>query len=186
LEPDISEYRIYRSANPTDGFVHIGTVAFSNPINSCSYIDFTITVPRPREPQGTIYYYRVTARDNQPLESVKSDYVSAVSDQISKDKEEQNEIAPSSFLLFDNYPNPFNPSTTISFSIPERSFLTLKVYDVLGREITTLVNEELETGRFEKTFDASTLASGVYIYRISAMKDGKILFNESKQMLFIK
>ena len=57
---------------------------------------------------------------------------------------------------------------------------------MLGKEVTELVNEELQTGTFEKTFEASSLASGVYIYRISAMKDGKILFNESKQMMLIK
>jgi hypothetical protein len=94
--------------------------------------------------------------------------------------------APTEFTLEQNYPNPFNPSTTISFSIPEKSFVTLKVYDMLGREVAELVNEELETGNFEKTFDASSLSSGVYIYRITAMKEGKILFNESKQMLLIK
>jgi len=87
---------------------------------------------------------------------------------------------------YQNYPNPFNPSTTISFSISERSFVTLKVYDMLGREVTELVNEELESGNFEKTFEASSLASGVYIYRITAMMDGKILFSESRQMLLIK
>jgi len=90
------------------------------------------------------------------------------------------------FSLSENYPNPFNPITTISFSIPERSFVTLKVYDMLGREIAELVNEELESGNFEKTFEASSLASGVYIYRITAMMDGKILFSESRQMLLIK
>jgi hypothetical protein len=99
--------------------------------------------------------------------------------------EEENEL-PDNYYLSQNYPNPFNPSTTISFSIPERSFITLKVYDMLGREIAELVNEELETGYFEKTFNANSLASGVYIYRITTMKDGKILFNESKQMLLIK
>ncbi|MBK7378344.1 MAG: T9SS type A sorting domain-containing protein [Ignavibacteriales bacterium] len=93
---------------------------------------------------------------------------------------------PEGFYLNQNYPNPFNPSTKISFSIPEKSFVTLKIYDMLGREVTELVNEELETGSFEKTFDASSLSSGVYIYRITAMKEGKILFNESKQMILIK
>ena len=90
------------------------------------------------------------------------------------------------YSLKQNYPNPFNPNTTINYSIPERSLVTLKIYDILGREVAELVNEELETGNFEKTFEASTLSSGVYIYRISAMKDGKILFNESRQMLLIK
>ncbi|MBK7379161.1 MAG: T9SS type A sorting domain-containing protein [Ignavibacteriales bacterium] len=90
------------------------------------------------------------------------------------------------FKLSDNYPNPFNPTTTITFSIPEKSFVTLKVYDMLGREVAEFVNEELETGSFEKTFDANNLASGIYIYRITAMKDGKIFFNESRRMLLIK
>ncbi|HMU44330.1 MAG TPA: T9SS type A sorting domain-containing protein [Ignavibacteriaceae bacterium] len=96
--------------------------------------------------------------------------------------------SPTEFALEQNYPNPFNPNTVIKFSIPEKSFVTLKVYDVLGREVVPWngINEELETGSFEKTFDASTLSSGVYIYRITVMKDGKILFNESKQMLLIK
>ena len=98
----------------------------------------------------------------------------------------EDTVSPKNYYLSQNYPNPFNPSTTISFSIPERSFVTLKVYDMLGREVANLVNEELEPGSFEKTFDASTLSSGVYIYRITATKDGKILFNESKQMLMIK
>ena len=101
----------------------------------------------------------------------------------------QSKIAldiPINFGVAQNYPNPFNPSTIISFSIPEKSFVTLKIYDMLGKEVTELVNEELQTGSFEKTFEASSLASGVYIYRITAMKEGKILFNESKQMLLIK
>jgi len=97
-----------------------------------------------------------------------------------------NEIQVPKELTIQNYPNPFNPSTTISFTIPERSYVTLKVYDMLGREVANLVNEELEPGSFEKTFEANNLASGVYIYKITAMKDGKILFNESKQMLMIK
>ena len=94
--------------------------------------------------------------------------------------------SPTEFSLEQNYPNPFNPSTAISFSIPERSFVTLKVYDILGREVAELINEELETGRFEKTFEANNLASGVYIYRITSMNEGRIFFNESKQMLLIK
>ncbi|MBK7378752.1 MAG: T9SS type A sorting domain-containing protein [Ignavibacteriales bacterium] len=93
---------------------------------------------------------------------------------------------PKEFSLKQNFPNPFNPSTTINFTIPEKSFVTLKIYDMLGREVAELVNEELETGSFEKTFEASSFSSGVYIYRITTMKDGKILFNESKQMLMIK
>jgi len=77
-------------------------------------------------------------------------------------------ISPIKFELYQNYPNPFNPSTTIQFDIPKASFLTLKVYNVLGQEVATLVNEKREAGRYEVGFNASTLSSSVYFYRLVA------------------
>ncbi len=71
------------------------------------------------------------------------------------------------FELHQNYPNPFNPSTTIMCQIPEPGSVTLKVYDVLGREVATLINKELNAGRHEITFDASVINSGVYFYQLS-------------------
>jgi len=71
------------------------------------------------------------------------------------------------FMLEQNYPNPFNPSTKISFKLQVSGFTSLKVCDLLGREVKTLVNEKLEPGRYERTFDASGLASGVYFYKLS-------------------
>ncbi|MFA5806017.1 MAG: exo-alpha-sialidase [Melioribacteraceae bacterium] len=79
---------------------------------------------------------------------------------------EQEEGLPTEFQLMQNYPNPFNPTTSISFSIPQAVFVTLKVYDMLGREISTLVNGELEAGYHEVNFDASKLASGIYFYKL--------------------
>jgi len=70
-----------------------------------------------------------------------------------------------SYELSQNYPNPFNPSTTIKFQIPTSGDVSLKIYDILGNEITTLVEEFMETGKYEVNFNASSLASGVYIYR---------------------
>ena len=70
-----------------------------------------------------------------------------------------------SYDISQNYPNPFNPSTTIRYQIPEDGMVTLKVYDILGREVKTLVNEVKTKGRYEVTFDASNLASGVYLYQ---------------------
>ena len=72
------------------------------------------------------------------------------------------------FSLSQNYPNPFNPTTKIKFVIPQSSFVNLKVYDVLGREVATLVNEEKHPGSYEVEFDASQLSSGVYIYKLQA------------------
>ena len=72
------------------------------------------------------------------------------------------------FSLGQNYPNPFNPATVINYSIPEKSFVVLKVYDVLGKEITTLVNEVKPAGNFKVEFDAANLTSGVYIYKLES------------------
>ena len=78
------------------------------------------------------------------------------------------ELLPSEYLLQQNFPNPFNPFTTISYSIPISSRVTLKVYDIIGNEINTLVNEEQTRGNYSINFEANNLASGVYFYRIQA------------------
>ena len=87
---------------------------------------------------------------------------------------------PSEYSL-SNYPNPFNPSTTINYQLPENGFVTIKVYDMLGKEIATLVNENKTAGYYNVNFDASKLTSGVYIYTINANN-----FTLSKKMLLIK
>jgi hypothetical protein len=88
---------------------------------------------------------------------------------------------PTEYSLSDNYPNPFNPTTIINFQIPEDGFVTLKVYDILGREVASLVNADKKAGYYSCDFDASKLSSGVYIYKITANN-----FIQSKKMLMIK
>jgi len=73
---------------------------------------------------------------------------------------------PELFILYQNYPNPFNPTTTIRFSLPQRSYVTLKVFDVLGREVATLVNEELNAGEHSVVYETKGLSSGLYICRL--------------------
>jgi hypothetical protein len=75
---------------------------------------------------------------------------------------------PLQFQLFQNYPNPFNPSTTIRFSLPQRSHVTLKVFDVLGKEVATLVDAEMEAGEHSIPFTAEGIPGGVYIVQMSA------------------
>lgn len=88
---------------------------------------------------------------------------------------------PNSFSLGQNYPNPFNPTTTISFSLPSRSFVSLKVFNVLGREVATIVSEELPAGNYIRQWNAAGAASGVYYYRASAGR-----FTETKKMVLLR
>jgi hypothetical protein len=85
------------------------------------------------------------------------------------------------FELSQNYPNPFNPVTTIRYKIPDQSFATLKVFDLLGREISTLVNEEKSAGNYEVKFNASSLPSGIYFYRLQSAN-----FDKIKKMILMK
>jgi hypothetical protein len=97
-----------------------------------------------------------------------------------------NSEIPSDFSLSQNYPNPFNPSTNIKYQIAYKSYVILKVYDILGREIATLVNEEQKAGTYETQFSINQFSnnqipSGVYFYKL--FTDG---FTETKKMLLIK
>ncbi|MBW7842465.1 MAG: T9SS type A sorting domain-containing protein [Ignavibacterium sp.] len=85
------------------------------------------------------------------------------------------------FDLKQNYPNPFNPSTKIAFTLSEKSLTTLKVYDILGNEIITLINEEKPAGTYEVNFDASKLSSGVYLYKLQS--NGLV---QTRKMLMLK
>ncbi len=88
---------------------------------------------------------------------------------------------PSSYSLSQNYPNPFNPKTIINFQLPMVNYVNLKVYDALGREVATLVNEQLQPGTFEVDFDGSNLASGIYYYYLQTEN-----FSDSKKMIILK
>ena len=88
---------------------------------------------------------------------------------------------PSKYSLLQNYPNPFNPITKIQFEVPGSKFVKLVVFDILGKEVQTLVNESLQPGTYETSFDGSSLTSGVYFYRLITNE-----FTETKKMLLIK
>ncbi len=90
-------------------------------------------------------------------------------------------VAPSNYSLEQNYPNPFNPSTTINFTITNSDFVTLKVYNILGSEVATLVNENLAAGAYRFNFEAANLASGIYLYELNAGN-----FREIKKMNLLK
>jgi len=136
-----------------------------------------------------IYYF-----DNNSVQKIvilnenSNGYVIADAVRLSPRKTNVSEIKPTNevsspvyFKLSQNYPNPFNPTTAIKYQIPELSFVNLKVYDVLGNEITTLINGEKPAGSFEVEVDGSELTSGIYFYRLQAGS-----FVETKKMVLIK
>jgi hypothetical protein len=96
-----------------------------------------------------------------------------------------NNEVPNEYKLYQNYPNPFNPVTKIRFEVPlskgGSGVVSLKIYDITGREITTLINESLNPGTYEITFDGNNLSSGIYFYRIQTKS-----FSDTKRMVFIK
>jgi len=116
---------------------------------------------------GSKFIYRLKQIDN--------DGTYEYSDEI------EVEIIPTEFALYQNYPNPFNPNTTIRYQLPQESKVIIKIYDILGSEVITLLNEKKEPGVYEVEFNASHLSSGTYIYRIVA--DG---FVETKKMVLLK
>jgi hypothetical protein len=95
--------------------------------------------------------------------------------------EESSIVMPVAFTLSHNYPNPFNPSTSIEFTLPKSEFVELKIFNVLGKEVATLVSKKLNQGNHTYQFDGKNLASGIYYYQLVAGD-----FKEVKKMILLK
>jgi hypothetical protein len=146
------------------GWVKLGFVeghGNSNSPKEYSFADYDIT-------RAGRYKYRLKQIDNDG----KFEYSYVITVYVG---------APAAFYLSQNYPNPFNPSTQIDYSVPQASKVSLKVFDILGREVASLVDEYKEIGTYTVTFDASNLPGGIYFYTISAGN-----FVESKKMSLVK
>lgn len=100
---------------------------------------------------------------------------------VSIDEVIKDNLKPEKYVLFQNYPNPFNPTTRLSIVIGHSSFVTIKVYDVLGKEVATVVNEQKSPGTYNINFNASGLSSGIYYYRLTSGN-----FSETKKMILLK
>ena len=111
------------------------------------------------------------------LDDIRIEGIVATTIDISEDEMS----LPTMFALHQNYPNPFNPSTTIEFSIPYSSHVMLKIYDLLGKEVATLVNEELSMGQHKVNWNAHNLASGIYIYKIQVGE-----FVQTRKMILMR
>ncbi len=139
----ISEYQDFRTLY----------VSFSNPLYKVNFGGLE---------NGKTYYWRVNAKNNIGTSDWSQIWKFTTANVVSVNEHE----LPQDYRLIQNHPNPFNPNTTIKFSIPHSQFVTLKVYDILGRELATLVNEEKLPGSYEVKFDGINLLSGVYFYRL--------------------
>jgi len=175
-EADIQNYKVYKYVTSEIGWQYYGTVTTN------SFEDLNESYPV-KGGSGLIHpvQYKVTAVDFHPYESLPSNIVLTYVSGALLEKTNSDELKPTEFSLDQNYPNPFNPSTRISYSIKEEGLVTLKVYDILGKEISTLVNENKPKGIYEAEFNASQLPSGMYIYKIQAGN-----FTDVKKMLLTK
>lgn len=123
-------------------------------------------------------YYEITLSEREPVvEGVRF----VLSQATRTDIERLSDAIPTAFALDANYPNPFNPTTTIRYALPEAAAVHLVVFDMLGRKVATLIDATQPPGQYQATFEADNLPSGVYLYRLTAGA-----FVETKRMLLIK
>ena len=150
------------SKNDTSSSIHKYYYTLSSPVTA-RYVKFTTSTPS--DAWIFVDEYQVLSSDAS----------------ITGVEDETDSSIPTKFELSNNYPNPFNPTTRIKFSLPESGMVTLKVYNILGQEVRTLVNREMSAGSYDVNFNASNLASGVYIYSISAGA-----YHATKKMMLLK
>jgi hypothetical protein len=138
---------------------------------------------------------RVTNSNNTIVGTVGESFIGKISNSVTQDQigfwyvyqqstltdVEDEKTIPTVFKLEQNFPNPFNPSTKIKFAVPERSNVLIKIYDILGSEVATLVNEEMDAGWYENDFNAAGSSSGVYLFRMEAGK-----FISTKKMIYLR
>ncbi len=166
---NVTGYNIYRKVK-VDGVVGPETFLTSYTSRySTSYTDYEYTVTNDPADDRLFYDVRPVYSDSQN-NAVESDvYFQSMAFGLIIWKvagESPTEI-PTEYSII-NYPNPFNPTTIINYQLPENGFVTIKVFDMLGKEVATLVNENKPAGKFEVEFDASKLSSGTYVYKLTA------------------
>ncbi|MCH9030222.1 MAG: T9SS type A sorting domain-containing protein [Bacteroidetes bacterium] len=156
-------FDLERSVN-SNGWNKIAFIPGNGNSNSPKYYNYTDTDLK----SAGVFKYRLKQIDTDG----SYDYSNEISVNVNK---------PNKFLLGQNYPNPFNPNTRIFYSIPVKAFVIINIYDVLGNEVATLINEEKREGRYEVLFNANGISSGIYYYRMQANE-----FVDVKKMIILK
>lgn len=195
VEPKYEIYRGYsENCNTEPAYTLLTTLAS----NVTEYVDNSATLyfadefsPGPGcNFYETTYSYKIVAKDNRGSRSLNSErglitgYIIAcfgAADPEGPDNLSFNLDIPKEYKIYQNYPNPFNPSTNIQYDLPFDNFVTIKIYDVLGKEIMTLVNEFKQAGSYIASFNGSNLPSGIYYYKINAGN-----FDQVRKMILLK
>ncbi|MEX2116420.1 MAG: right-handed parallel beta-helix repeat-containing protein [Bacteroidota bacterium] len=159
------------------------TTTFENPVVIEAISDSSFLLPENALTANTTYYWRVVASDTREGYATSAVHQFATGLVLSAETLDQ---LPASFALDQNYPNPFNPTTTIRFQLPEAAMVTLKIFDLLGREVATLANDQRPAGYYVEQWNGRSnagvqVSSGVYFYRIDAGN-----FTQIRRMLFVK
>ncbi len=154
-----------------------------NPVNTTQALD-TFRASIPAQTLGTKIYYYISAASNsgrtvtKPITAPEGYYKFVIDNSTSVS---ENTTRPDRIVLYQNYPNPFNPNTIIRYQISNPKFVSIKIYDLSGKEVKTLVNGKQNTGSYEIEFDGSSFASGIYFYKLTADN-----FEETKRMILLK
>ncbi len=173
----IEKYEIWKNdgvSSTWSKFAEVGPSVYQ-------YEDITETLYNPHSGNKIYKYYKIRAIDYATNPSVYSDKVSVALNGMSILNKNGYLSDDFDYALFDNYPNPFNPTTQINYQMPKNGFVSLVVYNTLGQKVATLVNEMQESGVYKVNFNAENLPSGIYVYKIQAGE-----FSEVKKMLLLK
>jgi len=198
-EPDMvrsngkKKYNVFRAKQPNLNsvpltYLYLGAVEYPDSVTPY-YIDLQVNkfdCGAEPDPNSELYpvRYMVKAVDKFDWESVPSDFVQTVGitgDKVEERFNEQTSGSPERFNVYQNYPNPFNPVTKIKYELPVNGNVSIKIFDINGRLIKTLLNENKNAGRYEIEFNGGNLASGIYYYRIEAGS-----FSQVRKMILLK
>lgn len=176
IQNSLKRYKIFRAFDALNtvpqNYTEIADL-YINKDTPPSFTDYSVYSECNGIGQGDVnrIRYKIEAVDNTDWASVFSDFVSFTSQYIDRGGDDSpvlSTVLPKEYELLQNYPNPFNPVTKINYALPKQGFVTLKIYDITGREIRTLVNVVKQAGYYTVDFNGSNLASGVYFYRIQS------------------